>query len=228
MEIVFPPGSPAYTLFGTGFWECSPWSTLTKLTGRYQQGRNVVGVGVDLIIVVIGVINDDSSCLSSPLSFVKSKGDCDGCWRGQSWRNLHHWGSLDKNSCWLMLGNSYHRKNSHLFEFGIFKDLNSKRPGLADTVRRFFTVYKVFLFLFFFFTIFFATIGLERCLLEKERIGLHTMGSLKTINLPWMSSGSHFNLSGLVSFQTCAGVFYPGTLSRCCQVPAHRVERDDA
>ena len=39
----------------------------------------VVGVGVGLIIVVIGVINDDSSCLSSPLSFVKSKGDCDGC-----------------------------------------------------------------------------------------------------------------------------------------------------
>ena len=36
-------------------------------------------VGVGLIIVVIGVINDDSLCLSSPLSFVKSKGDCDGC-----------------------------------------------------------------------------------------------------------------------------------------------------
>ena len=30
--------------------------TLTKLTGRYQQGRNVVGVGVDLIIVVIVVV----------------------------------------------------------------------------------------------------------------------------------------------------------------------------
>ena len=114
----------------------------------------VVGVGVGLIIVVVGVINDDSSCLSSPLSFVKSKGDCDGCWRGQSWRNLHHWGSLDKNSCWLMLGNSYHRKNTHLFEFGIFKDLNSKRPGLADTVRRFFTVYKVFFYFYSFFTVF--------------------------------------------------------------------------
>ena len=125
-----------------------------------------------------------------------------------------------------MLGNSYHRKNTRVFEFGIFKDLNSKRPGLADTVRRFFTVYKVFLFLFFFFTIFFVIIGLERCLLEKERIGLHTMGSLKTINLPWMSSGSHFNLSGF--FSDSAGVFYPGILSRCCQVPAHRVERDDA
>ena len=23
-KIVFPPGSPAYTLFGTGFWECWP------------------------------------------------------------------------------------------------------------------------------------------------------------------------------------------------------------
>ena len=33
-KIVFPPGSPAYTLFGTGFWECWPWLTLTKLTGR--------------------------------------------------------------------------------------------------------------------------------------------------------------------------------------------------
>ena len=52
-----------------------------------------------------------------------------------------------------MLGNSYHRKNTCVFEFGIFKDLNSKRPGLADTVRRFFTVYKVFLFLFFFYNI---------------------------------------------------------------------------
>ena len=45
-----------------------------------------------------------------------------------------------------MLGNSYHQKNTHLFEFGIFKDLNSKRPGLADTVRRFFTLYKVFFY----------------------------------------------------------------------------------
>ena len=44
-------------------------------------------------------------------------------------------------------------ENTHLFEFDIFKDLNSKRPGLADTVRRFFTVYKVFLFLFFFYNI---------------------------------------------------------------------------
>ena len=52
-----------------------------------------------------------------------------------------------------MLGNSYHRKNTCVFEFGIFKDLNSKRPGLADTVRRFFTVYKVFLFVFFFYNI---------------------------------------------------------------------------
>ena len=150
-KIVFPPGSPAYTLFGTGFWECWPWLTLTKLTGRYQQGRNVVGVGVDLIIVVIGVINDDSSCLSSPLSFVKSKGDCDGCWRGQSWRNLHHWGSLDKNSCWLMLGNTYHRKTLSSLSLAFSRIWTPKDPdllilsGASSLCIRFFYFYSFFL-----------------------------------------------------------------------------------
>ena len=86
-------------------------------------------------------------CLSS----VWSKGDCDGCWRGQSWRNLHHWGSLDKNSCWLMLGNSYHRKTVISLSLAFSRIWTPKDPdllilsGASSLCIRFFYFYSFFL-----------------------------------------------------------------------------------
>ena len=111
-------------------------------------------------------------------------------------------------------------ENTHLFEFGIFKDLNSKRPGLADTVRRFFTVYKVFIYFFIFDNI------LRHHWLEKVPSGkgenrFAYNGEFKDNQLAMDVIRFHFNLNGLVSFQICAGVFYPVISSRCRQVPAH-------